>query len=144
MTGDGTRAIALFNSSEATAFLEKVASLEPSESLESLQSAVAYARDVLANRGNRIWARQAVEGQIRFMQKGFISTREVDRLRRWPRDLVREVVLDFVSSTSGNIGMCLYLLSEFGDERDVEYLRQNLDRAGPHWGDTIREKLPSV
>jgi hypothetical protein len=138
------RAIAMFDSPKATVFLEELASMAPNEDREDLQSAVTYARDVLASRGNRTWARRAVEGHIRFMRKGFFHPREVERLRRWPRDLVREVILESVRSGSDGVGMCLYLLLEFADEGDVEFVQQNLHRAGTDWGDAIRQRLPCL
>ncbi len=70
--------------------------------------------------------------------------RSSGELRRWPRDLVREMLLAELDSRPERRPLWLLLLSRFASEQDLELFRKHLEDLPPGVVDDVRQNLPAI
>lgn len=137
------KAIALFDSPKAAAFLDELASRDEDAGSQDPRVGVRFARHTLAQRGEKRWIEDEIETELRFVAvRSLLYSKDIERLKQWPAELVREVLRKKIDAEPAKLGAWLYLLVGFATSEDQELLRDNLDKVPASIADIILQKLP--
>jgi hypothetical protein len=127
-TDHSLRAVAIFALPRARKFLEDIAAGEPTGKQHSYHRGsmdpVIEARRWLAQQGDPRYQREMIESEIAEIQQArAVGDWHVQRLARWPKGVVRDVLLTYIRQGHTS-ARCLFLLQCFKDPEDEALFKE--------------------